>query len=64
MEKFTLYSKSVRSSRLKTIKSSDDYTQLYDKGMVELAKDVKRERDFLIVEHGVRAIKLNACTIL
>lgn len=62
--KFTLYSKLVSGSRNKTIESSDNYDKLYNKGMKELSKDMNRKRDYFIVEHGVRAIKLQHCTAI
>jgi hypothetical protein len=56
--RFTLYSKLVDGARNKKIKDSNNYESLYDRGMKELEKDIERKRDFFIVEHGVRAIKL------
>jgi hypothetical protein len=56
--RYTLYSKLVSGTRNKKIVESDDLTSLYDKGLKLLKKDVKRERNYFIVEHGVRAIKI------
>jgi len=64
MKKFTLYSKLVCGVRYKTIKSSDNYEEVYDKGMLLLNKDIRQDRDYFIIEHGVRAINLTNCTVL
>lgn len=64
MKKFLLYSKSVRSHKGRDIKSSDNYEELYDKGMLLLNQDTRRDRDYFIIEIGVRATKLSNCTTL
>jgi hypothetical protein len=62
--KYTLYSKLVSGTRNKKIASSNDLSSLWDKGMKILNKDEKRERDYFIIEHGVRAIKVQNTIVL
>lgn len=64
MEKFTLYSQLVGNPRYRTINSSNDFENLYNKGIKEASKDVERKRNYFIVEHGVKAIKIETCTII
>ena len=62
--KYTLYSKLVSGTRNKKIASSDDLPSLYDKGIDIFNKDKKRERNYFIIEHGVRAIKVQGTTVI
>jgi hypothetical protein len=64
MKKFVLYSKSVKGGRGRSIKSSDNYEELYDKGMLLFNEDTRRDRDYYIIETGVKATKLSSCIIL
>ena len=60
--KYTLYSKIIGGTRNKKHKSSNDFIKLYSLGISLIDKNLNR--DFFIVEHNVKAIKVTKQIII
>ena len=58
--KYLLYSKSLKGGKDRSIKSSDNYNELYDKGILLLNEDTRKDRSYYIIEKGATATKLIA----
>ena len=62
--KYGLYSQLVGKSRNKKIKESNNYEELYGKGISLFNKDKQHLRDYFIVEYGVKVTTISNTIVL